>query len=83
MSMSDFKTKFKNGYDKTKVKIKSYGDSIKDAYNRGYSAGWQDCTRGDSAFGTSLARGIGYANGFSAKKKSIKRESKASKYQRV
>ena len=81
--MKDFKNKIRNGYNKAKVKVKTYSDSISDAYNKGYSAGWLDCTDGNSSFGTSLARGVGYARGYSQKKKAIRSESKAKKYQRA
>lgn len=51
-----------------KTKKTTYGERLKQAYERGYSSGWTD-RENNATFGASLAGSIGYGNGSRARKR--------------
>lgn len=46
----------------------TYGDRLKEAYERGYSSGWEDGANA-KAFGATLSGSIGYGKGARARKR--------------
>lgn len=63
-----------------RVSLKEYTQAIAQVYDMGYKSGYNDCAefKGKNPAGATTAGAMGYKNGYSAKKRAIKAQNKAS-----
>lgn len=71
-SMNKIKGKVKVRVDNVKSSFGKYKTELTNAYNVGYQRGWEDSQSIPDRFGSATVASIGYKNGISNRRKTIK-----------
>ena len=71
-SVNKFKSKVKAKVENVKSGFSKYKTELTNAYNIGYQRGWEDSRNIPDKFGSATVASIGYKNGITNRRKSVK-----------
>lgn len=78
-SVNKFKSKVKAKVENVKVGFEKYKSELNNAYKIGYQHGWEDSQDIPDRFGSATVASIGYKNGITNRRKTVKYTSQYNK----